>query len=123
MADGFGALIHDTVALAAGLTTDLRASVTIAPRTGRSRAGVPTYGGGVVWTAFVKTKTKQIIGETNAAITVHGPIVILADAPVKLTDKLTLPNGTVGIIRAVDKAYDAQFQAYTTRVWIGFDGQ
>jgi hypothetical protein len=112
-------LISGAVALADNAFADIQVDVQHAPKLSRDRAGKPTYDGPTTRKAIVAMKTRLLSTTDGKQINVQGPITFLRDETINAEDQLTLPDGTVGVIRIIEKPLKPSGGGYVTKVWIG----
>jgi hypothetical protein len=110
------AVIRGAVAIADGVTKSLQATVTIAPWTGESRGGTPTYGTPIAYRALVDLRRKSSVSEAGTTIVSVATVTLLQPVapngasgrrePIDMRDRLVLPDGFTGPINNVKGLVD-----------------
>lgn len=113
---GFADLVRNGVALADSLTATLQANVTYEAWTGRDGFGEPIYAAATLVPALVERTSKMVIDSAGRQIRAEHVISFLRpiaangaagrDEPIDARDRITLPDGSTGIIAAVDTLVD-----------------
>lgn len=112
-------LVKELVGVAHDLTKSegLQATVQHYTSSGPDGAGTVTYSAPTTEFALVKFKHREKLAATGKTIVSRAEILYLDQLPVKLNDKYTLPDGSMGYVVDVDGAEDQL--PYLTRVYIG----
>ena len=127
---GLQTTVASGIATAKSVTASLQDDITIAPWTGNSRTGAPSYGTAVTYPALVEWKQKMLKDRsgrdvvTQTKVTILQPITANGTSgrtePVDPRDKVTLPDGTVGPILDVRGLMNPDTNAaFMWEVWLG----
>lgn len=94
-------------------------TVTWKAKTSRDQYGQPTYGVAVSLKGYVTYLTEEQRQESVEGEKVHGAVFLLTAPVVDTEDQITLPDGTIPIIFAVQRLHDERGNAYYTKVLFG----
>jgi hypothetical protein len=89
------------------------ATVTVAPFVSRTSYGVPTYGAAVGYRARVSNKSQLVRNANAEEVVARGNVILATVAPITVSDKVTLPDGTTPLILVVNVESDETGPIYT----------
>ena len=111
------ALVHNGVALAAGLVDSLMVAVQHEAVTGRDSYGNATYGAAVTRKAALTVKNQKVTDANGADVVSRCQLLFPASIAVKDSDRITLPDGKTPPIAAVEYMSDSSGQPFAVQVY------
>lgn len=118
------ALLRDVVAIAQTVTADLQVEVQHERFVQRSKTSKPEYGAPTARKVLLQQVTRNV-RKGDETIQATGPITFIENVEVSVEDRLTLPDGRVGVVAYIGGLKDRTNVAgggFVTEVWVGFGG-
>lgn len=118
---GFDTLTESIVALADRLTASLQVPIVIEPFVSLDVHLVPTYGAAMqpIPKGTVDAKTQTVKARNGDVIVASAKVTFPRNVTIHTKDRVTLPDGTVGIVVAISQTVKPSGGGYITVIWIG----
>lgn len=116
---GLADIVRSGVAIAASLVDDILVSVTIEARTGEDEYRKPAYAAGVPYDALVEDDVRLVKTDDRGEVLTRSKLSFLQNATVAVRDRVTLPDGSKGLVVDVKGLADPAGGRYLVEAWIG----
>ena len=112
------ALIHSIVGTAKSAIAGLMSAVSLRSQTGLNDYGEPSVGTATSHSAVLIRRDRKVISTAGAEVVSNMTVLIPENVSVKVTDQITLPDGSKPPIIAVESILDANGQPYMVKIYI-----